>query len=92
LIIIDLVVNESLHPHQFRDQLSDGSRSCRHPQLTSLTLEILFYFGKLYDYFFWILSLLVFIYKGKIDLSNGHLSPGYLRSVKATEAAATITL
>ncbi|GAQ91181.1 hypothetical protein KFL_007390050 [Klebsormidium nitens] len=32
--------------------------------LTSLTLEILFYFGKLYDYFYWILTLLIFIYKG----------------------------
>lgn len=76
--------------HQSKNQLSDGSRSCHRLQLTSLTLEILFYFGKLYDYFFWILSLLVFIYKGKIDLSSGHLLPGYPGSAKATEAAATI--
>ena len=32
--------------------------------LTSLPLEILYYFGGWYDVFFWVLTLLVFIYKG----------------------------
>ncbi|KAK9830295.1 hypothetical protein WJX72_010842 [[Myrmecia] bisecta] len=34
------------------------------PVLTSLPLEILFYFGGWYDVLFWLLELAVFIYKG----------------------------
>eukprot|EP00878_Enallax_costatus_P024538 GHUV01026191.1.p1 GENE.GHUV01026191.1~~GHUV01026191.1.p1 ORF type:complete len:112 (+),score=27.33 GHUV01026191.1:288-623(+) len=34
------------------------------PILTSLPLEIFLYFGGWWDFFFWILSILIFIYKG----------------------------
>ena len=33
-------------------------------QLTSLPLEILFYFGGLYDIIFFVLTFLLFLYKG----------------------------
>eukprot|EP00899_Mesostigma_viride_P025329 jgi/Mesvir1/5981/Mv00735-RA.1 len=33
--------------------------------LTSLPLEILFYFGRWYDVFWWFLTLAIFIYKGR---------------------------
>ena len=34
-------------------------------QLTSLPLEILFYFGGLYDIIFFVLTFLLFLYKGE---------------------------
>lgn len=48
----------------------------RRPVLTSLSLEVSLYFGGLYDVFFWVLQIAIFVYKGEsIMLNNKQHKP-----------------
>lgn len=49
--------------------LRAGSARSR-PILTSLPLQIFIYFGGWWDVLFWVLSILVFIYKGAVVLQQ----------------------
>lgn len=44
------------------------------PILTSLPLQVFIYFGGWWDVLFWVVSILVFIYKGKCLRLNGNIA------------------
>lgn len=50
--------------HQLCSVLDAGTARSR-PILTSLPLQVFIYFGGWWDVFYWVLSILIFIYKGK---------------------------
>lgn len=59
----------SLQPAQMPTALPCPAGTARsRPILTSLPLQVFIYFGGWWDVLFWVISILVFVYKGELHL------------------------